>query len=64
MEKEYVLKLHQHEIALIVEALESEMANAKRMIPSNGKEQDTLNFIQQSISEILDKIQNKMVCIN
>lgn len=64
MEKEYVLKLHLHEVTLIVDALESERERANTMIATNGEEQDTLDFIKQSIDEILYKIDKRMVCIN
>lgn len=64
MEKEYVLKLHLHEVTLIVDALESEKERASKMIATNGEEQDTLDFVKQAIDEILHKIENRMVCIN
>ena len=64
MEKEYVLKLHMHEVTLIVDALESERERASKMIATNGEEQDTLNFVKQAIDEILYKIDKRMVCIN
>lgn len=64
MKKEYVLKLHQHEVILIVDALESERELASKMVATNGKEQDVLEFVKQSIDEILYKIDNKMECIN
>lgn len=38
MEKEYVLKLHLHEVTLIVDALESEKERASKMIATNGEE--------------------------
>lgn len=64
MEKEYVLKLHLHEVTLIVDALESERERASQMIATNGEEQDTLDFVKQTIDEILYKIDKRMVCIN
>lgn len=64
MEKEYVLKLHLHEVTLIVDALESERERASRMIATNGEEQDTLDFVKGAIDEILHKIDKRMVCIN
>lgn len=64
MEKEYVLKLHQYEVTLIVDALESERERASKMVAMNGREQDALDFIKQSIDEILHRIDNSMVCIN
>lgn len=64
MEKEYVLKLHLHEVTLIVDALESERERASQMIATNGEEQDTLDFVKQTIDEILHKIDKRMVCIN
>lgn len=64
MEKEYVLKLHLHEVTLIVDALESELERASKMVATNGKEQDTLDWVKQSIGEILNKIDKKMVSIN
>ena len=64
MEKEYVLKLHLHEVTLIVDALESERERASKMIATNGEEQDTLDFIKGAIDEILYKIDKRMVCIN
>ena len=64
MEKEYVLKLHLHEVKLIVDALESERERASKMVATDGKEQDTLDFVTQSIDEILHKIDKRMVCIN
>lgn len=64
MEKEYVLKLHLHEVTLIVDALESERERASKMIPMNGEELDTLDWVKQSIDTILHKIENKMVCVN
>lgn len=64
MEKEYVLKLHLHEVTLIVDALESEKERASKMIATNGEEQDTLDWIKQAIDEILHKIDKRMVCIN
>lgn len=64
MEKEYVLKLHMHEVTLIVDALESELERASKMVATNGEEQDTLDWVKQSIGEILNKIDKRMVCIN
>lgn len=64
MEKEYVLKLHLHEVTLIVDALESELERASKMVATNGKEQDTLDFVKQTIEEILHKIDKRMICIN
>lgn len=64
MEKEYVLKLHMHEVTLIVDALESERERASKMVATNGEEQDTLDWIKQAIDEILHKIDKRMVCIN
>lgn len=64
MKKEYVLKLHLHEVTLIVDALESERERASKMIATNGKEQDALDFVKQAIDGILHKIDKKMVCIN
>lgn len=64
MEKEYVLKLHLHEVTLIVDALESELERASKMVATNGEEQDTLDWVKQSIGEILNKIDKRMVCIN
>lgn len=64
MEKEYVLKLHLHEVTLIVDALESELERASKMVATNGKEQGTLDWVKQSIGEILNKIDKRMVCIN
>lgn len=64
MKKEYVLKLHLHEVTLIVDALESEKERASKMIATNGEEQDTLDWIKQAIDEILHKIDKRMVCIN
>lgn len=64
MEKEYVLKLHLHEVTLIVDALESERERASKMIATNGEEQDTLDWVKQTIDEILNKIDKRMVCIN
>lgn len=64
MEKEYVLKLHLHEVTLIVDALESERERASKMIATNGEEQDTLDFVKGAIAEILYKIDKRMVCIN
>lgn len=56
MGKEYVLKRHLHEVTLIVDALESERERASKMIATNGEEQDTLDWVKQSIGEILNKI--------
>lgn len=64
MEKEYVLKLHLHEVSLIVDALESEKENISKIIPTDGKELDTLNSLKNDIDTILYKIENKMVCVN
>lgn len=64
MEKEYVLKLHLHEVTLIVDALEGELERASKMVATNGEEQDTLDWVKQSIGEILNKIDKRMVCIN
>lgn len=64
MEKEYVLKLHLHEVTLIVDALESERERASKMIATNGEEQETLDFVKGAIDEILYKIDKRMVCIN
>lgn len=64
MEKEYVLKLHLHEVTLIVDALESERERASKMIATNGKELDTLDWVKHSIDTILHKIDKRMVCIN
>ena len=64
MEKEYVLKLHLHEVTLIVDALESELERASKMVATNGEEQDTLDWVKQSIGEILNKIDKRMVCKN
>jgi hypothetical protein len=64
MEKEYVLKLHLHEVSLIVDALESEKENISKIIPTDGKELDTLNSVKNDIDTILYKIENKMVCVN
>lgn len=64
MKKEYVLKLHLHEVTLIVDALESERERASKMIATNGEEQDTLDFVKGVIDEILYKIDKRMVCIN
>jgi hypothetical protein len=64
MAKEYVLKLHQHEVTLIVDALESERERASKMIAKDGEEQDVLDFVKQTIDEILHKIDKRMVCIN
>lgn len=64
MNKEYVLKLHLHEVTLIVDALESELERASKMVAANGEEQDTLDWVKQSIGEILNKIDKRMVCIN
>lgn len=64
MEKEYVLKLHLHEVTLIVDALESERERASKMVATDGKEQDTLDWVKQTIDEILHKIDTKIVCIN
>lgn len=64
MEKEYVLKLHLHEVTLIVDALEGERERASKMIATNGEEQDTLDFVKGAIDEILYKIDKRMVCIN
>lgn len=64
MKKEYVLKLHLHEVTLIVDALESERERASKMIATNGEEQDTLDWVKQTIDEILNKIDKRMVCIN
>lgn len=64
MEKEYVLKLHLHEVTLIVDALESEKERASKMIATNGEEQATLDFVKGVIDEILHKIDKRMVCIN
>lgn len=64
MKKEYVLKLHLHEVTLIVDALESELERASKMVATNGEEQDTLDWVKQSIGEILNKIDKRMVCIN
>lgn len=64
MEKEYVLKLHLHEVTLIVDALESERERASKMIATNGEEQDTLDWVKQTIDGILHKIDKRMVCIN
>lgn len=64
MEKEYVLKLHLHEVSLIVDALESEKENINKIIPTDGKELDTLSSLKNDIDTILYKIENKMVCVN
>jgi hypothetical protein len=64
MEKEYVLKLHLHEVSLIVDALESEKENISKIIPTDGKELDALNSVKNDIDTILYKIENKMVCVN
>jgi hypothetical protein len=64
MEKEYVLKLHLHEVTLIVDVLESERERASKMIAKDGREQDALDFVKQTIDEILNKIDKRMVCIN
>lgn len=64
MEKEYVLKLHLHEVTLIVDALESELERASKMVAANGEEQETLDFVKGAIDEILYKIDERMVCIN
>lgn len=64
MEKEYVLKLHLHEVSLIVDALESEKENISKIIPTDGKELDTLSSLKNDIDTILYKIENKMVCVN
>jgi hypothetical protein len=64
MKKEYVLKLHLHEVTLIVDALEGERERASKMIAKDGKEQDTLDFVKQAIDGILHKIDKRMVCIN
>ena len=64
MEKEYVLKLHLHEVSLIVDALESEKENISNIIPTDGKELDTLSSVKNDIDTILYKIENKMVCVN
>lgn len=64
MEKEYVLKLHLHEVSLIVDALESEKENISKIIPTDGKELDALNSVKNNIDTILYKIENKMVCVN
>lgn len=64
MEKEYVLKLHLHEVSLIVDALESEKENISKIIPTDGKELDTLSSVKNDIDTILYKIENKMVCVN
>lgn len=64
MEKEYVLKLHLHEVSLIVDVLESEKENISNIIPTDGKELDTLSSLKNDIDTILYKIENKMVCIN
>lgn len=64
MNKEYVLKLHLHEVTLIVDALESERERASKMIATNGEEQETLDFVKGAIDEILYKIDERMVCIN
>lgn len=64
MEKEYVLKLHLHEVSLIVDALESEKENISKIIPTDGKELDTLTSVKNDIDTILYKIENKMVCVN
>lgn len=60
MEKEYVLKLHLHEVTLIVDALESELERASKMVATNGEEQDTLDWVKQSIGEILNKINEQL----
>jgi hypothetical protein len=64
MEKEYVLKLRLHEVTLIVDALESEKERASKIIATNGKELEAITFVKQSIDEILNKIDTRMVCIN
>lgn len=64
MEKEYVLKLHLHEVSLIVDVLESEKENISNIIPTDGKELDTLSSLKNDIDTILYKIENKMVCVN
>lgn len=64
MEKEYVLKLHLHEVSLIVDALESEKENISKIIPTDEKELDTLSSVKNDIDTILYKIENKMVCVN
>lgn len=64
MEQEFVLKLHQYEVALIVDALKSERERASKMIAMNGREQDALDCVKQSIDEILHRIDNDMVCID
>lgn len=64
MEKEYVLKLHLHEVTLIVDALEGERERASKMIAKDGEEQDVLDFVKQAIDGILHKIDKRMVCIN
>lgn len=56
MKKEYVLKLHLHEVTLIVDALESERERASKMVATNGKEQDALDWVKQTLDEILHKI--------
>lgn len=60
MEKEYVLKLHLHEVTLIVDALESERERASKMIATNGEEQDALDWVKQAIDEILHKIDKEL----
>jgi hypothetical protein len=64
MGKEYVLKLRLHEVTLIVDALESEYERASKIIATNGIELEAITFVKQSIDEILNKIDKRMVCIN
>lgn len=64
MKKEYVLKLHLHEVTIIVDALENERERVNNVIATNSEEQDTLDWIKQTIDDILHKIDKRMVCIN
>lgn len=57
--KEYTLKLQEHELTMLVEALESEKEIARDLVCYDSKERATVEDVVSVINGILDKI-NKL----